>query len=162
MIHLIFVVFMVWIMQICLFYPHLSTLLLDLTTTRPLSPFTFLCAIVRSVTNYIWFCFDLCNSVWCKGLLLFCFLCVCPLPMMWIRCWVYLCFYILVMRISFLQLRFVLPSIFVMPMECIIFFLYGAIFRNMWLSEIQSFLTKYTLKIRFYFEIKSKGIRNKL
>ena len=164
---IIFVICMVWIVQICLFYPHLSTLLLDLAATRPLSPFTCLCVILRPIANYIDFALIFVNSIWGKGLLLFCFLncflCVCPLPMMWIHCWVYIYIPIFQWWVSlFFGCLLFLPSIFLMPMECIFFFLYGAIFHNTWLSEIQSFLTKYTLKISFYFKIKSKAMRNKL
>jgi hypothetical protein len=122
-------------------------------------------SVCKIYCQLYWFCFDHCNSIWGKGLLLFCFLncflCVCSLPMMWIHCWVYLHSYIPVMRISFLQLPFVFFSIHIYnPYGMYIFSYMEQYFIR--LSEIQSFLTNYTLKIRFCFEIKSKGIRKKL
>jgi len=58
------------------------------------SPFTCLCAILWSIANCIDFAliFVILSEArdFCYFAFLIVFLCVCPLPMMWIHCWVYI------------------------------------------------------------------------
>ena len=90
------------------------------------TPFPFYLSVCNTTTYCQLFCFDLCKFYLRQGtsaiLLSSLFLCVCPLPMMRIHCWVYI--YIPIFQwweSLFFGCLLFLPSIFLMPMECIFF-----------------------------------------